>query len=43
MLFYLLSADELGEIFERLDYTFEYETIPGISSIISNVALMALP
>jgi len=28
MLFYLLSADELREIFDRLDYTFEYETIP---------------
>ncbi len=28
MLFYLLSADELGEIFRRLDYPFEHETIP---------------
>ena len=28
MLFYLLSADELREIFHRLDYPFEYETIP---------------
>ena len=28
MLFYLLSADELGEIFHRLDYPFESETIP---------------
>jgi alpha,alpha-trehalase len=28
MLFYLLSADELRELFERLGYTFEYETIP---------------
>jgi alpha,alpha-trehalase len=28
MLFYLLSADELREIFRRLDYPFEYETIP---------------
>jgi alpha,alpha-trehalase len=28
MLFYLLSADELGEIFRRLNYPFEYETIP---------------
>lgn len=28
MLFYLFSADELGELFHRLDYPFEYETIP---------------
>ncbi|MDT8320927.1 MAG: glycosyl hydrolase family 65 protein [Xanthomonadales bacterium] len=28
MLFYLFSADELGELFERLGYSFEYETIP---------------
>ncbi len=28
MLFYLLSADELREIFDRLGYPFEYETIP---------------
>ncbi len=28
MLFYLLSADELGEIFARLGYDFEEETIP---------------
>jgi len=28
MLFYLLSADELREIFRRLGYTFRYETIP---------------
>jgi alpha,alpha-trehalase len=28
MLFYLFSAEELGEIFERLGYPFEYETIP---------------
>jgi alpha,alpha-trehalase len=28
MLFYLLSADELGEIFRRLNYRFEHETIP---------------
>jgi alpha,alpha-trehalase len=28
MLFYLLSADELGELFERLGYSFEPETIP---------------
>jgi alpha,alpha-trehalase len=28
MLFYLLSADELGELFARLGYPFEYETIP---------------
>lgn len=28
MLFYLLSADELGELFERLNYPFEHETIP---------------
>ena len=28
MLFYLFSADELRELFARLDYPFEYETIP---------------
>jgi alpha,alpha-trehalase len=28
MLFYLLSADELRDIFHRLNYPFEYETIP---------------
>ncbi len=28
MLFYLLSAEELHEIFENLSYNFEYETIP---------------
>ncbi len=28
MLFYLFSAEELCELFERLDYPFEYETIP---------------
>jgi alpha,alpha-trehalase len=28
MLFYLLSADELREIFHRLNYPFEHETIP---------------
>ncbi len=28
MLFYLFSAAELGELLERLDYPFEYETIP---------------
>jgi alpha,alpha-trehalase len=28
MLFYLLSAEELGELFERLGYPFTYETIP---------------
>jgi trehalose/maltose hydrolase-like predicted phosphorylase len=28
MLFYLFSAEELGELFERLGYSFEYETIP---------------
>jgi alpha,alpha-trehalase len=28
MLFYLFSADELGEIFDRLGYPFEYKTIP---------------
>jgi beta-phosphoglucomutase family hydrolase len=28
MLFYLFSSEELGELFERLDYPFEYETIP---------------
>jgi trehalose-phosphatase len=28
MLFYLLSADELGQLFQRLGYPFEYRTIP---------------
>jgi beta-phosphoglucomutase family hydrolase len=28
MLFYLFSAEELRELFERLGYPFEYETIP---------------
>ena len=28
MLFYLFSSDELGELFRRLGYPFEYETIP---------------
>jgi len=28
MLFYLFSADELGELFRRLDYPFGYDTIP---------------
>ena len=28
MLFYLFSSEELGELFERLGYRFEYETIP---------------
>jgi alpha,alpha-trehalase len=28
MLFYLLSADELREVFQRLNYPFEYNTIP---------------
>jgi beta-phosphoglucomutase family hydrolase len=28
MLFYLFSAEELGELFKRLGYAFEYETIP---------------
>ena len=28
MLFYLFSAEELGELFARLDYPLEYETIP---------------
>lgn len=28
MLFYLFSAEELRELFERLGYAFEYETIP---------------
>ena len=28
MLFYLFSADELGELFARLGYSFHYETIP---------------
>jgi trehalose/maltose hydrolase-like predicted phosphorylase len=28
MLFYLFSAEEISELFERLGYPFEYETIP---------------
>ena len=28
MLFYLFSAEELGELFERMGYPFEYATIP---------------
>jgi beta-phosphoglucomutase family hydrolase len=28
MLFYLFSAEELGELFKRLGYSFEHETIP---------------
>jgi alpha,alpha-trehalase len=28
MLFYLLSADELNELFQRLGYSFEHDTIP---------------
>ena len=28
MLFYLFSSEEIGELFHRLDYPFEYETIP---------------
>jgi alpha,alpha-trehalase len=28
MLFYLLSSDELSELFNRLGYPFKYETIP---------------
>jgi len=28
MLFYLFSAEEIGELFQRLGYFFEYETIP---------------
>ncbi|MGA2404386.1 MAG: glycosyl hydrolase family 65 protein [Syntrophobacteraceae bacterium] len=28
MLFYLFSAEELGELFTRMGYPFEYETIP---------------
>lgn len=28
MLFYLFSAEELSEIFQRLNYSFDYETIP---------------
>jgi alpha,alpha-trehalase len=28
MLFYLFSSEELGELFERLGYPFEYHTIP---------------
>ncbi len=28
MLFYLFSAEELADLFRRLDYPFEYETIP---------------
>ena len=37
MLFYLFSAEELGELFERLGYPFEYETIP------TNVAYYSAP
>jgi alpha,alpha-trehalase len=29
MLFYLLSADELRELFDRMGYPFQYETIPN--------------
>ncbi|MBA2723617.1 MAG: beta-phosphoglucomutase family hydrolase [Methylibium sp.] len=29
MLFYLFSAEELGELFRRLGYPFEYQTIPN--------------
>jgi trehalose/maltose hydrolase-like predicted phosphorylase len=29
MLFYLLSVDELREIFQRINYPFEYDTIPN--------------
>jgi alpha,alpha-trehalase len=32
MLFYLLSADELGELFDRLGYPLEPETIPRTAS-----------
>lgn len=28
MLFYLFSAEELGKLFQRLNYPYEYETIP---------------
>jgi alpha,alpha-trehalase len=28
MLFYLFSSEELGQLFQRLGYPFEYETIP---------------
>jgi trehalose/maltose hydrolase-like predicted phosphorylase len=28
MLFYLLSAEKIDELFERLEYPFEYEIIP---------------
>ena len=28
MLFYLFSSEEIGELFQRLEYPFEYETIP---------------
>ncbi|MFH1344117.1 MAG: HAD-IA family hydrolase [Pseudomonadota bacterium] len=28
MLFYLFSSEEIGELFERLEYSFEYQTIP---------------
>lgn len=28
MLFYLFSAEELGGLFERMGYPFEYQTIP---------------
>ena len=29
MLFYLFTAEELGELFDRLGYSFKYETIPN--------------
>jgi alpha,alpha-trehalase len=32
MLFYLFSSEELGDIFRRLDYPFEYDTIPKTST-----------
>ena len=37
MLFYLFSAEELGELFERLGYPFKYETIPR------NISLLCRP
>jgi trehalose/maltose hydrolase-like predicted phosphorylase len=39
MLFYLFSAEELGELFDRLGYPFEFETIPrNISYYISRAS-----
>ena len=36
MLFYLLSADELGEIFARLGYDYDDGTIPRTSTTTSS-------